>query len=288
VTCPSLPGGPISGKAPNEKTDDAHIVEVPTTGEKSAGPEEEQETPSAEERSRALKREAIARLGDHHRNEQARRWRAERIKRFTQNQRLKREWINFAEIADWCSEVDGLIVSNEAARASAYEKLQRDLLDGDFEENGRSRVLYLHPGTAKAKMTLHWMKNVIETYLPTTIRYQYLDHCWIPENLFQRWLAVHHLRTSPDRFKPRLARKMPAATPPGPVTEKIAERFAAEYIFAAKAAGKHPTMAGLEASALKAGKRGGRDYLRAAFRRIQGADVRRGRPRNSPLKFAKK
>jgi hypothetical protein len=79
--------------------------------------------------------------------ERARIWRTNRIARFTEDQRRKREWINFAEIADWCSEVDGSVVPNESARASAYEKLQRDLLEGDFEENGRSRVLYLHPWT---------------------------------------------------------------------------------------------------------------------------------------------
>jgi hypothetical protein len=84
--------------------------------------------------------------------------------RFAEDQRRKREWINFAEIADWCSEVDGSVVPNESARASAYEKLQRDLLEGDFEENGRSRVLYLHPWTVKAKVTRQWMENMIETH----------------------------------------------------------------------------------------------------------------------------
>jgi hypothetical protein len=100
--------------------------------------------------------------------------------RFAEDQRRKREWINFAEIADWCSEVDGSVVPNESARASAYEKLQRDLLEGDFEENGRSRVLYLHPWTVKAKVTRQWMENMIETHPPATIRSKYLDHCWLP------------------------------------------------------------------------------------------------------------
>jgi hypothetical protein len=128
--------------------------------------------------------------------EQRKIWRTNRIASFTANQRRKREWINFAEIADWCSEVDGSVVPNESARASAYEKLQRDLLEGDFEENGRSRVLYLHPWTVKAKMTRQWMENMIETHPRATIRSKYLDHCWLPRNLFQRWLAKHHLPAS--------------------------------------------------------------------------------------------
>ena len=44
------------------------------------------------------------------------------------------------------------MVSDEGARASAYEKLQRDLLEGDFEENAVP-PLCLHPWTVKAKMT---------------------------------------------------------------------------------------------------------------------------------------
>jgi hypothetical protein len=135
--------------------------------------------------------------------EQARTWRTNRIEHFTEDQRRKREWINFAEIADWCSEMDGSVVSNEAARASAYEKLQRDLLEGVFEENGRSRVLYLHPSTAMARMTRARMQNMIGTYSSATIRSQYLDRCWLPRNSFQRWAAKHHLPASAPRFQPK-------------------------------------------------------------------------------------
>jgi hypothetical protein len=143
--------------------------------------------------------------------EQAKIWRTNRIARFTADQRRKREWINFAEIADWCSEVDGSVVPNESARASAYEKLQRDLLEGDFEENGRSRVLYLHPWTVKAKMTRQWMENMIETHPRATIPRQYFDHCWLPRNLFQRWLAKHHLPASPRRFQPQKSHRVTAS-----------------------------------------------------------------------------
>ena len=128
-------------------------------------------------------------------------WRQGRIERFTRTQRQQRAWINFAEISEWCAELGGAVVPNEAARASAYEKLQRDLLEGEFEENGRTRVLYLHPRTVKAKMTGSWMHDMIDTFPPATIRSEYLDHCWLPRNLFQRWLAKHHLPASPPRFE---------------------------------------------------------------------------------------
>ena len=79
-----------------------------------------------------------------------------------------------------------------------------------------------------------------------------------------------------------------APTGPRPVTGKIAERFVASYIKGEQAAGRSPTLVGLEAAARKADMRGGREYLRAAFRRSRGAEVRRGRPPKASTKIAEK
>ena len=79
-----------------------------------------------------------------------------------------------------------------------------------------------------------------------------------------------------------------APTAPRPVTEKIAMRFVADYIHAEQAAGEFPTLVGLEAAAKRADMRGGREYLRTAFRRLRGADVRRGRPPKASTKIAEK
>jgi hypothetical protein len=75
---------------------------------------------------------------------------------------------------------------------------------------------------------------------------------------------------------------------PRPVTEKIAERFVADYINGEQAAARHPTLVGLERAAKNARMRGGRDYLRAAFHRLRGADVRLGRPPKASTKIAEK
>jgi hypothetical protein len=150
--------------------------------------------------------------GDRDRDQKARRWRADRILRFSENQKRTRGWINFAEIAEWCSELSGLVVPDERARSSAYEKLQRDLLEGDFEENGRSRVFYLHPSTVKARMTRKWLQDMVSMSSPTTIRREYFDHCWLPRSLFQRWLAKHEMPACPQRFEPKVE------TPPEPVS----------------------------------------------------------------------
>jgi hypothetical protein len=135
-------------------------------------------------------------------------WRETRIRRFTETQRRQRDWINFGEIAEWCSELGGSIVSDETARTSAYDKLLDDLLDGDFELSGRSRVLYLHSETVMAKMTCDRVRNLVEAFPQEVVRSAYLDHCWIPRAQFQRWLSKHNLPTSPSRFEPISATPM--------------------------------------------------------------------------------
>ena len=139
---------------------------------------------------------------DRQKKQHTQKWREGRIQRFTNTQRYVRDWINFAEIADWCSELAGSIVSDEGARASAYEKLQADLMLGDFENSGKTRVLYLHPWTRMAKMTRDRARDFMELAPPETLRSEYWDHCWIPRHLFHRWLAKHNLPISPPRFEP--------------------------------------------------------------------------------------
>src|SRR5262249_25663497 len=100
----------------------------------------------------------LYRGGDRERDLRDQQWRTARIDRFTAPTKHRREWINFKEIAEYCSEEKG-IVPDEGAREAAYQKLQRDLLEGDFEEHGRSRVLYLHPFIVKARMTRDWLSR---------------------------------------------------------------------------------------------------------------------------------
>jgi hypothetical protein len=78
-----------------------------------------------------------------------------------------------------------------------------------------------------------------------------------------------------------------AATSRRAVTKKIAERFADHYINSEQAAGRLPTLRGLEGAAKNAGMHGGREYLRAAFRGFR-VEVRRGRPPKAIPKIAEK
>jgi hypothetical protein len=124
------------------------------------------------------------------------------MERFAQAQLSKRDWINFEETAELCSELDGSGVPNEAARENAYRNLERDLLSGDFEDNGRSRVLYLHPFTVKTRMTREWYQNAYY-YDGDRGRSQFLPWCWFSRTMYERWAAKHNLPISPLRFRPQ-------------------------------------------------------------------------------------
>jgi hypothetical protein len=160
-----------------------------------------------EEKDRRVRREReVAR--------EAKRWDEDRIRRFEEDQRRKREWINFAEIADWCSELDGSAVPNKAARENACRMLERDLLAGNFEEGGRSRVRFVFPGVSwtHGKMSREWLQDAIDNDWDGRRGRSYLENCWLPRKLFQRWCGWHHLPKSPPRFEPQESHPVLAAT----------------------------------------------------------------------------
>src|SRR6516225_4477201 len=102
-------------------------------------------------------------------------WRLARILRFAERQKKQRAWISFSELAERYGRNIGI--------TEGYEQLKRAVINGEFERNGRSRVLYLHPAVTIAKMTRERMRNAVETYPLETVRRHYLAPCWIPREL---------------------------------------------------------------------------------------------------------
>ncbi len=96
---------------------------------------------------------------------------------FKQAQRGRHFWINFGEIAAWQA---GSILPDKQKRIAALDLLGRDLLAGDFDQDGHPYVLYLHSSTPKCRMTREWLKDVIDnSYDNETGRSEYLPYCWI-------------------------------------------------------------------------------------------------------------
>jgi hypothetical protein len=143
-------------------------------------------------------------------------WDEERIRRFEEDQRRKRDWISFVEIAEWYSglEVPTNPKKATAAAEQAYRMLQTDLLAGLFEEGGRSRVRFVFPGVSwtHGKMTRKWLQDAIDNDWDGRRGRSYLENCWLPRKLFQRWCGWHHLPKSPPRFEPQKSHHVSAAT----------------------------------------------------------------------------
>ena len=135
------------------------------------------------------------------------------VDRFIEEQRRTRELINFADIADWLARRDNPVVPNETARSGAYDLLRDDLQTGDFEEDGKSQVRFMHPNHETEWISRRRivdcenekvisLLDVMDSFLPEDVIAQYLAHCWIPRRIFHRWLAKHQLPLSPPRFEP--------------------------------------------------------------------------------------
>ena len=143
-------------------------------------------------------------------------WDEERIRRFEEEQQRKHEWIKFAEIADWYSDLGGPVSPKKAAALSeqAYRMLERDLLAGRFEKEGHSRVRFVFPGVnwTHGKMTRKWLQDAIDNDWDGRRGRSYLENCWLPRKLFQRWCGWHHLPKSPPRFEPQESHPVLAAT----------------------------------------------------------------------------
>jgi hypothetical protein len=146
----------------------------------------------------------LYRGGDSERDQRTRQWRKERIERFTRRQWYARKWISFNEIADWRSQEDQSNLPTTKKRTQAFEWLAHDLLTGEFDKGGRTRVLYLHPDGVIRRMTAKWLRNVINyNYDLQYGMSEYLPHCWIPRQSFDRWCEKRRLQGSLAYFQPR-------------------------------------------------------------------------------------
>jgi hypothetical protein len=131
-------------------------------------------------------------------------WRTRReaqIERFTKRQRNAGRWLSFISIAEFYSREDRSILPNEDKRAATFDLLARGVLDGMFEENDRSLVLFLHPTISPSRMTREWLKDAICNNWDGDHGKSYLAHCWILWRMFERWRVQNNLPPFP-RFEP--------------------------------------------------------------------------------------
>jgi hypothetical protein len=159
-----------------------------------------------EEKNRRVRREV-------ERAREARQRDEDRIRRFEEVQRRKRNWIKFTEIAEQYSERDGPVAPEKAAaeRERACAMLEHDLLAGNFEENGRSQVLFLFPGFTDRRMTRQRLQDAIDYNYDNRCGRSYLENCWITRNRYERWREWHNLGELPPRFRPQKSQNVSRA-----------------------------------------------------------------------------
>jgi hypothetical protein len=111
----------------------------------------------------------------------ARQRRADRIERYAQ--KTKRKWVCLA----------GLL---EKGGDKQFRHLLNSLLKGEFNSNGRCRVLWLHPWSPPRLMTPELMADTVKKYeaTPFTIRDQFVSRCWIPRRMAERWAKAHNIK----------------------------------------------------------------------------------------------
>jgi hypothetical protein len=103
--------------------------------------------------------------------------------------------------------------------------LKRDVLDGVFEEGGRSQVLFLIAGhTLDRRMTRQRLQNAVDYNLDNEHGRLLLADCWFPRNVFERWCARHYLQKLLPRFEPTEGRHVTQSSgkseAPSPATRR--------------------------------------------------------------------
>jgi hypothetical protein len=172
------------------------------------------------------------------------RWRREWIDRFAAKQRQIRRWISFVEIADASARAGAptSISEEDEARSLAYRRLVESMSRGEFEKNGRSRVLlllpYLHASVPPHRLTREYFLAMVDAYGVTEFTNgsglvrDHLWFCWLPSELCREWFK-RHLLTWPDEFNPQhqTLGAQPGGREQGPrvaASESVPDAIAAE------------------------------------------------------------
>jgi hypothetical protein len=149
------------------------------------------------------------------------------IDKFVERQRIIRQWIALAEIADWCafSANRASAADQEKARTLAYDHLDRWARNGEFERAGKSKILYLDPlVTPHGAAPRCWLTLEQLGYVDT-IR-DLPGNCYVSRELARQWLVAHGYPW-PAHFdpQPRTPTDTPTGTrtPPSPTVERATQ-----------------------------------------------------------------
>jgi hypothetical protein len=121
-----------------------------------------------------------------------------RITDWIGRQKQRHDWICLADMADWCARRPGDIERDARRRVQAYCDLQESILQGEFHEDGRLRVIYLQSVPLPYRLKLRLDAEQFRIWLrPGTVLSQVLASCWAPRRLCIGWFAARHIDAPP-------------------------------------------------------------------------------------------
>jgi hypothetical protein len=164
-----------------------------------------------------------------------------RIKRWKERMRLSGEWISIAAIADWCSRENGSIRAGDRLKEETYQQIGESLALGEFEEGGRSRMVY--PEGLCLQEHRPWIRMTRENGLwPEGLaRVDALELCWIPRELARRWLVNKRAPLPPSLFSEDVAQDNGAVAPAKPLSPRAMVAAKKLVSLPQKRRGPHPT-----------------------------------------------
>src|SRR5204863_3632658 len=118
---------------------------------------------------------------------QRRSYRRQWIAKFAQLQRNTKRWIACADLIEWCAQSTTTSSNHEQieAREVAYRCLAESIHRGEFEQNGRSKVLYLdamvttHAPSPSCRLTRAQFERVLEVSAERIV----LNCCWLQNDM---------------------------------------------------------------------------------------------------------
>jgi hypothetical protein len=143
-------------------------------------------------------------------------WRRQWIAKFAGRQRSARRWIALADLVDWCAQstTTASIEAEARAREVAYRRLTDAVQKGEFERDGRSKVLYIDTlvtgdgASPRCRLTKEQFEIAADIAaappapsMPVTV----LNCCWLPSELARHWLETHGYRLPPYLERPQAA-----------------------------------------------------------------------------------
>jgi hypothetical protein len=122
-----------------------------------------------------------------------------RIAEWIERQKRSHDWVCLADMADCCARRPGDIERDSRRRVQAYCHLQESILQGEFHEDGRLRVIYLPslpplPHALKLRLDAAQFRIWLR---PGTVLSQVLALCWVPQRLCIRWFKARRIDAPP-------------------------------------------------------------------------------------------